>query len=596
MVSAAFPTTATTPGVTTGVASPRAAQPADKPVRLGDLLIAKGIITQEQLGQALSHQKAQGKGKLLGEVIVELKLASEEQVLEVLAEAYGVPFARISPRVVDPKVIELLPRQFIESQCVLPMFHVAGKLTVAVHEPSNVFLIEEIERLANCPVQMVAATAKDIRATTQVHLPASNVFVIDELVEDLEPQDLSVVEQQLTDVTSLEEGAKDSPVIKLVNYLIYCAVQEHASDIHIEVGERVMRVRLRVDGVLFEKMKPPFQMQPAVVSRIKIMAGMDISERRVPQDGAITVMMDKRPIDLRVSTMPGKFGEKVVIRIIDNRHVPTGLDHLGFSAAMLSQYRKVVQSPNGIVLVTGPTGSGKSSTLYAALRELSDETVNLCTVEDPVEYNLPGVNQFQVNDKAGFTFAGALRSLLRQDPDVIMVGEIRDLETARIATQAALTGHLVLSTLHTNDAPSAVTRLFNIGVEPYLVAASLRGVLAQRLLRKICKHCKEPVEMTPALGITLSQLAEGGPVPEVIYHGAGCPKCRGTGYSGRIGIFELLVPTEETADAVSRGGTLQELRRIAKAQGYISLQKDGLEKVAAGLTSIEELISAIAVA
>ncbi len=595
MVSAAYSTTSAGSVASTGSGS-RATAPIDKPVRIGDLLLARGIITQQQLTEALTHQKAQGKGRLLGEVVVELKIATEEQVLEVLAEAYDVPFARVNPRVVDPKIIEMLPRQFIESQCVLPMFHVAGKLTVAVHEPSNVFLIEEIERLSGCPVQIVAATAKDIRATTQVHLPASNVFVIDELVEDLEPQDLSIVEQELTDVTSLEQGAKDSPVIKLVNYLIYAAVQEHASDIHIEVGERLMRVRLRVDGVLFEKMKPPFQMQPAVVSRIKIMAGMDISERRVPQDGAITVMMDKRPIDLRVSTMPGKFGEKVVIRIIDNRHVPTGLEHLGFSPRMLAQYRSVVQSPNGIVLVTGPTGSGKSSTLYAALRELSDETVNLCTVEDPVEYNLAGVNQFQVNDKAGFTFAGALRSLLRQDPDVIMVGEIRDLETARIATQAALTGHLVLSTLHTNDAPSAVTRLFNIGVEPYLVAASLRGVLAQRLLRKICKHCKEPVEMTPTLTTTLSRLAEGGKAPEAIFHGVGCPKCRGTGYSGRIGIFELLVPTDETADAISRGGTLQELRRIAKGQGYISLQNDGLEKVAAGSTTIEELISAIAIA
>ncbi len=565
----------------------------ERNVRIGDLLLEKGLISSAQLEQALAHQRESGQNKLLGEIVVELKFVTEEQVMEQLAMAYGMPFARVSPKVADPKVIEVLPRDFLEKNCVLPMFLVQGKLTVAVHEPTNVFLIDEIQRLTGNPVQIVAATAKDIRSTLQVYLPAANVFVIDELVEDIQPDDLTVVEKEIADLASLEDGANNSPVIKLVNYLIFSAVNEGASDIHIEAGDKRLRVRFRVDGSLFEKMKPPYQMHAAVVSRIKIMSGLDISERRIPQDGGMTVLINKRPVDLRVSTMPGKFGEKVVMRVIDNRNAQTSLETLGFSYAMLQRFRHLIAQPNGIVLVTGPTGSGKSTTLYAALNEINNDTVNICTVEDPVEYNLPGVNQFQVNDKVGFTFSGALRSLLRQDPDVVMLGEVRDQETARIATQAALTGHLVLSTLHTNDAPSAVTRLFNIGVEPYLVAASLRGVLAQRLLRRVCMHCKEPVEITPAVQRTMQQMGEGaGPVIEKVFRGKGCPKCRNTGYSGRLGVFELFVPNDEMLDAISRGAPLQELRRLVRADGFVTLRQDGLEKVKAGLTTMEELLNA----
>jgi len=577
-------------------ALPREGRPDEgaKPVRVGDLLLSKGLVTQEQIEQALSYQKDRGHKKLLGEVLVELGFVTEEQVLETLADAYGVPFARISPKVADPRVIETVPREFLEKQCVLPLFLVAGKLTVAVHEPSNVFLIEEIERISGHQVQIVAATAKDIQSTLQTHLPNANVFVIDEIVDDIKADDLTLVEKQVTDLADLEGAAGDSPVIKLVNYLIYSAVQEGASDIHIEVGENLMRVRNRIDGRLFEKMRPPHQMHPAVVSRVKIMAGLDISERRVPQDGAITVMLDKYPIDLRVSTMPGKAGEKVVMRIIDNRNAMTSLEKVGFNLEMLEGFRKVVHSPNGIVLVTGPTGSGKSTTLYGMLNEINDDAVNICTVEDPVEYQLPGINQFQVNDKAGFTFAGALRSLLRQDPDIIMLGEIRDAETAKIAVQAALTGHLVMSTLHTNDAPSAVTRLFNIGVEPYLVAAALKGVLAQRLLRKICTHCKEPVEMTPQVKRMLERFGESATDVETVYHGAGCPKCRNTGYAGRIGVFELLTPDDEMLDAISGGAGLSEVRRIARAGDFVSLRMDGMEKVRSGLTTLEELFASTA--
>jgi len=568
---------------------------AAAPPRIGDLLVEKGLITVEQIDQALAYQKSRGHKKLLGEVLVELDFVKTHQVMEALADAYGVPFARLAPRMSDPKVIGLFERDFLESQSLLPLFLVQGKLTLAMAEPTDVFLVDEVERMTGYTVQVVATTPQDIEDTLKAVLPDDNVFVIDDML-DVGDTDLSVVEKQITDLSDLEDSASESPVIKLVNYIVYAAVKDAASDIHIEPDDGKLRVRYRVDGRLYEKISPPYQMLSAVVSRIKIMAGLDISERRVPQDGGITIVIDKRQIDLRVSTCPGKHGEKVVIRIIDTRNAMTSLDKLGFGYEMLETFRATIHEPNGVFLVTGPTGSGKSTSLYAALNEINDEAINISTVEDPVEYNLAGVNQFQVNDKAGFTFSGALRSLLRQDPDVIMLGEIRDQETAKIATQAALTGHMVLSTLHTNDAPSAITRLYNIGVEPYLVAASIRGVLAQRLVRKICMNCKEEVEPSPALQRTMDRLIAAGDEPiETVYHGTGCPKCRETGYSGRIGIYELMVPDDECLDLISRGAGLQELRRHVEAgNSYTTLRQDGLEKVRAGLTTLEELFKATA--
>ncbi|MEM1097682.1 MAG: GspE/PulE family protein [Planctomycetota bacterium] len=564
------------------------------PLRVGDLLLDRGIVTQEQIDAALAYQKKQpGLKKLLGEVLVEMGFVSEEQVMEALAEAYGVPFAKVNPKLVDPKVVEMVPREFLEKNKVLPLFCIENKLTVAMQEPANVFVSEEIERMTGKAVQIVATTVKDIEATLTAYMPDGNVFVIDEVIDDVAMNDLAVVEKEILDIANLADSADASPIIKLVNFLIYSAVKDGASDIHIEPDENKLRVRYRVDGKMYEKICPPHMMQAAVVSRIKIMAGMDISERRVPQDGGITIRIQKSQIDLRVSTCPGKFGEKVVMRIIDNRNAMVRLEKIGFSYEMLEQFRSVVHQPNGVFLVTGPTGSGKSTTLYSALNEINDESINLCTVEDPIEQNIPGVNQFQVHEKAGFTFAGALRSLLRQDPDVIMVGEIRDQETARIATQAALTGHLVLSALHTNDAPSAVTRLFNIGVEPYLVAAAIRGVLAQRLVRKICTHCKEPMELNAQTKRTLQRISEGVRDVGTVYHGVGCSKCRNTGYAGRLGLFELLLPNDEMLDVVSRGGTLQEVRKAAlSGDGYTPLRLDGLDKVSAGLTTLEELFRA----
>src|SRR3954464_6366475 len=432
---------------------------------LGQLLADRGLIKPEQLERALDEQRRSNHQKLLGEVLVELRICTEDQITEALAQAYGVPYARVSPRVADPKVIAVLPKEFLEKHQVLPLFLVERVLTVAVPEPANVFLLEEIERLSGHQVQVVAATTCDIKATLQTYLPNDKVFVIDDIIEEVKPEEFALIEAPVQDITNLEQAAGDSPVVKLVNYCIYNAVKDGASDIHIEPGENQLRIRYRIDGRLMEKLRPPFQMAAAVCSRIKIMAGLDISERRLPQDGGIHVMMDKRPIDLRVSTMPGKHGEKVVVRVIDNDKASVNLEKLGFGYETLKQWRKLIALPNGILLVTGPTGSGKSTTLYACLQELSRDDVNICTVEDPVEYNITGVNQFQVNDKAGFTFANALRALLRQDPDILMIGEIRDSETAKLATQASLTGHLVLSTLPTNDAPGSSPRLYNLGIE-----------------------------------------------------------------------------------------------------------------------------------
>ncbi|MCH2140583.1 MAG: GspE/PulE family protein [Phycisphaerales bacterium] len=556
---------------------------------LGQLLIDQGIISEEELDRALEWQKDHGHQQLLGEVLHRLEIASEEDIIRVLAESQGVPFISQVAKTADPAVIDLLSREFIEEHRVLPLFLVRGVLTVAVMEPSNLFLAEEMARISGHEIQVVAATRSEIEMAIRSWLPAANVFVIDDIYEDIAEEDFSVIEREATELADLEEVAGHGPVVKLVNYIIFTAVQEGASDIHIEPEDHRLRVRYRVDGRLYEKLSPPHRMHAAIASRIKIMSNLDISERRVPQDGDFNVMMEGRPIDLRVSTMPGKDGEKVVIRIIDSLNSRLSLDQLGFGGKTLETWRDIVSCPNGIVLVTGPTGSGKSTTLYSVLSEVNSDEKNVATIEDPVEARIPGVNQSQVNVKAGFTFAGALRSMLRQDPDILMVGEVRDNETAGIVTQAALTGHLVFSTLHTNDAPSAVTRLVNLGVEPYLVAATLRGVLAQRLVRKICPHCKVQAEPDERMAAMIR--AAGGD-PEAVWQGAGCGRCRGTGYAGRIGVFELFAPTAELLEAIARGDSLQSLRTLLAEGGFRTLRDDGWEKVSAGLTTPEEVMYA----
>ncbi|MFA5251086.1 MAG: ATPase, T2SS/T4P/T4SS family [Phycisphaerae bacterium] len=556
-------------------------------MQLGQLLMGRGIVTQEQIDSALAEQKDKGHRKLLGELLVEMNYCTENQIVAALAEAYDVPYAQISPKICDAKVLDILPREFLEEYVILPLFKVGDKLTVAVSEPTNVFLIDEIERISGCKVQIVCATAKDIKATLGTYLPSANVFVIDDIIDEEGLGDFSLIDKYKADIGDLAEIAGQSPVVKLVNYLIYNAVTENASDIHIEPDDKKLRVRYRVDGKLYEKMCPPYQMHAAIVSRIKIMAELDIAQRRLPQDGGIHVLMAGKPIDLRVSVMPCNFGEKVVIRIIDPQKILFSLESLGFTYENLQLFRGVIQSPNGIVLVTGPTGSGKNTTLYAALAELNNEEVNICTVEDPIECNMAGVNQFQVSEGVGFQFSTALRSLLRQDPNIIMIGEIRDNITANIAVQAALTGHLVLSTLHTNDAPGAVTRLLDLGVASYLVSASLIAVLAQRLVRKICPACK--TEYEPASNIKKAVKGICGEV-EKFYRGVGCGKCRNTGCAGRIAIHELFVPDDEIKEMINDRASLKKLREEALRTGMVPLQLDGIEKVKAGIISVEEVL------
>lgn len=555
--------------------------------QVGQILVERGLITEDQIQQALTKQSEGEHRKLLGEMVVELGFCTEEQVVEALAEAYDMPYARLEARLVDASMIDSLPHEFVETQLVLPLFKVDGVLTVAIHEPANLFLVEEIAQHHQGPVQLVAATAHNIQATLQQLLPDSSVFMMDDLLGQDDPDAIEVMEQGSLDFDDLNDQSDDSPVIKLANYLILSAIQDGASDIHIEPDDGQLRIRYRVDGRLVEKLTPPVSMHASLVSRIKIMASLDISERRLPQDGAIHIKIKGRPVDLRVSTLPNKFGEKVVMRIIDTSNVLVSLDKLGFAPETLEAFQRQIHQPHGLLLVTGPTGSGKSTTLYSSLAAINSAEVNICTVEDPIEFNLVGVNQFQVHEKIGFTFAHTLRSLLRQDPDVIMIGEIRDNETARIAVQAALTGHMVFSTLHTNDAPSAVTRLHNLGLEPYLISASLEGALAQRLVRRICPECRQAVEPSERV----LRLAErlGGPL-STVYAGSGCSRCRNTGFSGRTGLYEMLVPDDELRDAITAGATLNELRQASRRTGMRTLAMDGFDKIARGITTVEEVL------
>ena len=555
------------------------------PRRLGDLLVDKGYLSAENLQAALQKQKQGNRGKLLGELLVAEEFCTEDQVVECLATEYGVPYAKLEARLHDPRIIDILPRDYVEQNLVLPLFLVRDTLTIAVSEPSNLFLIDEIRSLSKKQVQIVAATPKDIRRMITA-LPNSKVFVIDDIIEDSDDADVTLIEDAIEDIGDVEEIAGQSPVIRLVNYIIFNAVKEGASDIHIEPAERCTRVRYRIDGRLYKSLEVPQHLLAAVTSRIKIMGGMDISERRLPQDGRIHVMLEGRKIDLRVSTFPSTQGEKTVIRVLDTRSVSLNLEDLGFAEDILGDFQHNIHAPNGIVLVTGPTGSGKSTTLYAALNAISSMENNVCTVEDPIEYHLPLINQFQVQAKIGMTFSAALRTLLRQDPDVIMIGEVRDEETARMAIQAALTGHLVFSTLHTNDACSAITRLINMGVEPYLIGAALNMVLAQRLVRRICAKCREPYE--PARTIRKALEKMGFEFKE-FYRGVGCKVCRNTGFKGRLGVHELLVITDDLRDAIVSDATIGNIRRIGASHNMVTLARDGFRKVREGITTVEEI-------
>jgi type IV pilus assembly protein PilB len=556
------------------------------PARLGNLLVARGYLTAETLHSALEAQHGDRGNKLLGEILVEKGFCTEDQIVECLAKEYEVPYAKLEARLHDPRIVDLLPREYIEANLVLPLFCVRNTLTVAVAEPSNLFVIEEMRGLTRKEIQIVAAGARDIRRMI-TSLPNSKVFVIDDIIEDSEAHDVTLIEEAIEDIGDVEEIAGQSPVIRLVNFIVYNAVKEGASDIHIEPGEKCVRVRYRIDGCLHKSLEVPLHLLAAVTSRIKIMASLDISERRLPQDGRVHVLLDGRKIDLRVSTFPTHRGEKTVIRVLDTRSVSLNLDDLGFAEDILSQFRDGIEAPNGIVLVTGPTGSGKSTTLYAALNAISSMENNVCTVEDPIEYHLPLINQFQVQERVGMTFPKALRTLLRQDPDIIMVGEVRDEETARTAIQAALTGHLVFSTLHTNDACSSITRLINMGVESYLIGAALNMVLAQRLVRRICQKCRQEYEPPRNVRRAVERM---GVEKGTFFRGVGCRFCRNSGFSGRIGVHELLILDDEIRDAIVANAPLGAIRNLAGNKGMITLGIDGFRKMREGITTIEEVL------
>ena len=563
-----------------------------RPRPVGEVLVERGVLTRAQLDEALAAQKRSPTRKLLGDMLIELQLCTDVQVLEALAVVCAVPFARVTPRLMDGRIATILSREFAEEHNALPLFLVDGVLTVAVAEPSDMFLCEEIAQRTGHTVQVVASPRTDILAAIENAFSSrdGDQSLLRDILAQASDQD-DAMDDADADLDLAQAASKDSPVVKLVHHLLVSAVREKASDVHIEPGEDSLRVRFRIDGRLYEKMRPPHAMAPAVVSRIKILASLDIAERRLPQDGAIRMTVDDRSVDLRVSTLPNQFGEKVVLRILDTQNALIGLDRLGMEPEVRAAFEHAVAKPNGMVLVTGPTGSGKTTTLYSALKAIESVESNFCTVEDPIEYNLAGVNQFQTHERIGRTFPALLRSLLRQDPDVIMVGEIRDPETCRIAVQAALTGHLLLSTLHTNNAVGAVTRLLNLGAEPYLISASLEAVLAQRLVRRICTHCKTEGDVPSVIrevlepqGIEVSRMTVG----------RGCAECQQSGMRGRIGLYEIFIPTDQTRGAIAHGATMEELHVMAVANGMKPLNRSGLDKAVAGETTFEEILRVIA--
>ena len=550
------------------------------------ILLDQGLVSVAQMDAAALAQKESPRASLL-DVLVRTKVIDEAQATQAVAQYFKLPFERLNPADVDAETMRLLPVDYLQAKHVLPYRRDADGTWVGICDPANIFLIDDLKRRLRGKLQLVVAPPGDIRHCIE-ELSAGLSQQVDEIIKDITEDSVEVVDNKSEDVADLEKIAGESPVIRYVNFLISTAVRDGASDIHIEPGDNRLRIRYRIDGILFEQAAPPIQMHAAIVSRLKIMATMDIAERRLPQDGRIRATVQGRAVDLRVSTLPVAHGEKCVIRILDNRSILVGLENLGMWNDTLDAFRRQILQPHGIVLVTGPTGSGKSTTLYSALQVMDSGRLNISTVEDPVEYELGAINQVNVHDSIGMTFAAALRSLLRQDPDIIMVGEVRDAETARIAVQASLTGHLVLSTLHTNDAPSSITRLINIGVEPYLISASVNAVLAQRLVRRICPHCKTPV--TSVKDSTAAFLSKYGADLKVLYHGAGCDKCRTTGYKGRLGIYEFLELDDDLRDVITRNPALTDLRRAAREHKMRSLREDGLQKVAAGETTVEELM------
>ena len=561
----------------------------DSPARIrdvADVLSEMGKITADQLSGIRQAQEKKPDCDI-AQIIKELKLADEPEISMAQASLYGFEFRRVEPEQVDKKALDKLELSYIKSNHIMPIAAQGKTLVVATSCPADIFVIEDVKRQTGMNVEVVVCPDEDINKICEAFDDEEKIeYSFDDIISDME--DVEIVQDQKSEIVEdLEEMAGQSPVIKFVNYLISNAIHEGASDIHIEPKDKAMKIRYRVDGVLFETMRPPLKMHPAIVSRIKIMANLDISERRLPQDGKISVIVGGRGVDLRVSTLPTSHGEKVVIRILDSRSIMRGLEQLGMEPDVMSVFREQISLPHGILLVTGPTGSGKTTTLYSALCQMDSNKLNISTVEDPVEYELDFCNQVQANEKIGLTFASVLRSLLRQDPDVMMIGEIRDNETARIAVQASLTGHLVLSTLHTNDAASSITRLVNIGIDAYLIAASLNAVLAQRLVRKICPKCKRKYRVSKSMRKYVESI---GLKPSELFYGRGCDHCRGSGYADRMGIYELLIIDERFRDMINKDSSAGSMRRAFYEGKGASLFDDGIKKVKQGLTTIDEVL------
>ncbi len=544
--------------------------------RLGLLLVRAGIITERQLNDALEVHKATGSP--LGRVLVDLGYATQGAILSVMARQIGIPYVDFSQQKPDPAAVAVVPKELANRYTLMPVeFDEEGRLLVAMADPHNVLALDDLRIITGYEIKPGISTKDDILAAiNEYYRVAEHIDV-----------DAGAVEEEEVDLSQLTELVDEAPIVKLVNYIINKAVADRASDIHIEPQEKDLRVRYRIDGVLHEMMRSPKSTQQAIISRFKIMSDMDIAESRKPQDGHTALTIGGHKMDFRVSTLPTVYGERVVLRILRKDNIMLKLEDLGFLPQSLERFESSFRKPYGAILVTGPTGSGKSTTLYAAVNVLNEPARHIITAEDPVEYRLPGVNQIQTNPKAGLTFARALRSFLRCSPDVILVGEIRDQETAKIAIESALTGHLVLSTLHTNDAPGAITRLIEMGVEPFLVASAVDCVLAQRLARRLCKDCKE--EYTPPKQALIDAGFSEDNLPERIFRPVGCKKCGGTGYKGRMGIHEVMLVSEEISDLTVKEATAEKIRQVAIEQGMLTLRQDGLEKVRMGLTSLEEI-------
>jgi type IV pilus assembly protein PilB len=564
----------------------------NKHIRLGELLVQEGLISVAQLEKAVGQQRQEG-GRL-GEILVRLGMVKEDQMVAVLGKQLNVPYFSLGTGMLKPAIDQgleqLLPQDFALKNSVLPLSRTLKSLTVAMADPLDLILIDNLERLTNCEINPVIATRSDITKAVEGFYSKSGM--LDQAVKESydisahgnESVDMDAPDQELS-LDKLVARAEEAPVVKLVDLIIRQAIDERASDIHIEPFKDKISLRYRIDGKLYEIPPPAKHLHMPIISRVKILAKLDIAEKRLPQDGAFLVRIGERPIDIRVSSVPTIYGEKIVMRLLDRSEVVLDLNRLGFDPKQLEPMRKAINAPYGLVFLTGPTGSGKTTTLYAILSEIKSPSKNIVTIEDPVEYKLEGINQVQIKPEIGLTFAAALRSFLRQDPDIMLVGEVRDLETAQICIRSAFTGHLVLSTLHTNDAPTAVSRLMDIGIEPYMLAPSLLAVIAQRLVRRLCPDCKEAYEPSK------EQIANMNLKAELIYRAKGCAKCNNTGYRGRACIAEVMLVNDKIRDLINQRASFQQIREAAKAHGMQSLYEAGLKKVEDGVTSLEDAIS-----